>query len=158
MTCCGRTTFILTRRYPKPDYKKLVTTLPETNMPCIMSGPRALRLEGNFGVMSCLQWIFSTSTSFTRWQESCVLRLVCCSSLSVYVAVGAPSLWCGDVCRSHLVLSLPPRSSTPRNSRPAVSRERRQSHKWIRLTSKIYDWRATWSRLGETKWLTPTSQ
>jgi len=35
----------------------------------------------------------------------------------------------------------------------AEHRERRQSHKWIGLTSEIYDWRATWSRLGETKWL-----
>ena len=37
-------------------------------------------------------------------------------------------------------------------------RERRQSHKCIWLTSKIYDWRATWSRLGETKWLAATSR
>jgi len=38
-----------------------------------------------------------------------------------------------------------------------TTRERRQSHKWIWMTYKIYDWLATWSRLRETEWLAATS-
>lgn len=39
-----------------------------------------------------------------------------------------------------------------------VTRDRRQSRKWIWLTSEKYDWQATLSRLEKTKWLAANSR